>query len=232
MARRASELGSRPILCAVLDASGLGPDPGARAGALFEAGVDWIQLRDRTLEDDVAYRLLRALCAARDRASADRPRVLVNRRVDLALAAGADGVHLGFDAVDARTARGLLGAGALLGASLHTIAEVEAAASAGALDYAHLAPIWDPISKPATREALGPDRLAQAARLGLALLAQGGVDAQRVGAALAAGAAGVAVTGALARPGEAAAAIVPPLRRALDAAAQSHPPTAPTDAGG
>lgn len=156
-------------------------------------------------------------------------RLLVNRRLDIALAAGADGVHLGFDAVEPGAARRLLGPEtpseglaarslgprALVGVSCHSPEEVERAAAAGA-DYAHLAPIFDPFSKARERPALGLEALARAARAGIPVLAQGGIDPARARAALAAGAAGVAVTGAiLAAPDPRAATTA--LRRALGA---------------
>jgi len=211
--------GPRPILCAVLDGAGFGADPYGRARELFGAGVDWIQLRDRTLEDRSLWQIGCALVAARDESgpadesSAGR-RVIVNRRFDLARALGADGVHLGFDALAPETARSFLGSRALLGASLHSLAEVKNAAQAG-VDYAHLAPIWDPRSKPATRPALGVAALAEAAAGALPVLAQGGVNPERSRAAIAAGVAGVAVTGAIlmaADPAEATRA----LRNAID----------------
>ena len=141
----------------------------------------------------------------------------MNKRVDVALAAGADGVHLGVDAVGAADARALLGERAILGRSLHSVAEVRAeTAQATPADYVHLAPIWNPNSKPAERPALGPDALAEAARGGLPVFAQGGLDADRAVEAAAAGAAGVAVTGALAR-GADPESFLSPLRRRLDA---------------
>lgn len=202
----------RPILCAVLDGASLGPTPERVARLLFSAGVDWIQLRDRELESGALHAVAVALvCAARGirqgRENAegqdegfDAPRVLINRRVDIALAAGADGVHLGFDAIDAPSARELLGGDALIGASFHSGSEVERVMSTPrgrALSYAHLAPIWDPNSKPATRPPLGPEALSRAVAFGLPLLAQGGVDAKRSAAAIRAGATGIAVTGPL-----------------------------------
>ena len=87
------------------------------------------------------------------RAATRAARVVVNRRLDVALAAGADGAHLGFDALDVGEARALLGADALVGVSCHSAGEVRAAAQSGA-DYAHLAPIFDPISKPTERPAI------------------------------------------------------------------------------
>jgi len=180
-------------------------------------GVDLVQLRERGLEGAPLLELADGVAAAaRDAAGrAGRAvRVVVNRRSDVALAAGADGVHLGFDGVAPSDARALLGDGAWIGLSCHAPEEVAAAEGAS---YAHLAPIYPPLSKPATRPPLGAGALARA-RGPRPVLAQGGVTAGNAGACLAAGAAGVAVTGAILsapRVGEAARE----LRRALDAAA-------------
>jgi len=125
---------ARPILCAVLDVAALG---GGRercrdaALRLFDGGVDWIQLRDRRVEGLVLLEAAEGLVAARDAVPRDPEspcRVIVNRRADVALAAGADGVHLGFDALDPDSARLLLGAQAWLGVSLHAPGEVDSAA--------------------------------------------------------------------------------------------------------
>jgi thiamine-phosphate pyrophosphorylase len=118
----------------------------------------------------------------------------VNRRADVALAMGADGVHLGFDAMDVASARRILGAEALVGVSTHSIDEVRAATGAS---YVHLAPVFPPLSKPASRPPLGLAAVAAAARAEIPVIAQGGVDAANAAAIRAAGAAGVAVTGAL-----------------------------------
>jgi thiamine-phosphate diphosphorylase len=232
MARRISSR-HRPILCAVLAGRVFGSDPRTFAARLFEAGVDWIQLRDRSLGGQALYALACELvAAARGQADQrladrrnhetqglgsrpvqagpgsevaldrDRPRVLINRRVDIALASAADGVQLGFDAIQAREARVLLGESALIGASLHALAEVTTAAAAAkaepaALAYVQLAPIWDPNSKPASRPALGAAVLAEACRAGIPVLAQGGLDESRAERAIGAGALGIAVTGLL-----------------------------------
>lgn len=184
-------------------------------------GVDWVQLRDRSLD---GAELLAVLDELRHVAGS-RARWLVNRRVDVALAGDADGVHLGFDALPPNEARRVLASGAarrpgreaLVGVSCHTPDEVARMADAAqGVDYAHLAPIQDPFSKRRERPALGFTALAEAARHGLPLLAQGGIHAGNAAQALAAGAAGVAVTGAILGqpdPGAAAAG----LRSALDA---------------
>jgi thiamine-phosphate pyrophosphorylase len=231
----------------VLDVSGLGPRPEARAEALFREGVDWIQLRDREATTASLLQTSLALVRARKGAlrAADRdpermtPRVILNRRVDIALAAAGDGVHLGFDAMEPEAARTLLGETALIGLSLHGAEEVlaivrtdgadresdrgraqpargpQASSRFARSDYAHLAPIWDPLSKPASRPALGLGELERACAAGLPILAQGGVDAHRAALALAAGAAGIAVTGQVVQSADPADA-VRLLRRALD----------------
>jgi thiamine-phosphate pyrophosphorylase len=208
------------ILCAVLDGTALAPDPLGLASALFSAGVDWIQLRDRALEADALLDLACALVEARDAAAvaSKNCRVIVNKRIDIVLSSGADGAHLGFDALDPTSVAALLPKTDLIGTSVHSIPEIQALAETAPDDrelYAHLAPIWDPFSKPASRPALGPDLLAAACGLGLPILAQGGIDPQRASQAIRAGAAGVAVTGILGRP-ENQITAVRQLRAALD----------------
>ncbi len=205
-----------PILCLVLDRSAA---RGSLLGALeaaVSAGVDRVQVRERDMEGGALLELTDAVCrASRAAARADgrQVAVVVNRRLDVALAAGADGVHLGFDGVDAGTARRLLGPDALVGVSCHAAGEVRGAEGAS---YAHLAPIFPPLSKAATRPALGPTALREASRWG-EVLAQGGVDAGNAAACVEAGAAGVAVTGAILMAEDPAEA-TRSLRRALDGA--------------
>ena len=154
-------------------------------------------LRDRELEGEALLALTDDVMRATRRGSAERgapARVLVNRRADVAMAAGADGVHLGFDAMGVCAARGVLGEGALIGRSTHAPDEID---EEPGLSYVHLAPIFDPLSKSATRPALGLASLAAAAGRGVPVIAQGGIDATNARAAIDAGAAGVAVTGAV-----------------------------------
>ncbi len=216
---------TKALLCVVLDTKAFGDAPLARARAIFDAGADWIQLRDREVESARLFEVARALVEARRAAMAQGDparalRVVVNRRVDLARAAGADGVHLGFDALAPTAARQVLGPSSApfahpIGRSLHSPEEVAAASGAADLDYVHLAPIWDPRSKPASRPPLGLARLEAACRYGLPVFAQGGIDADRAAAAARAGAAGVALTGAVAGAGDPAEALGP-IRAALD----------------
>ena len=189
--------------------------------ACVAAGVDLVQVRARELSGrallDHTDGLLRAARTGAE-ARGGAVRVLVNRRVDVALAAGADGVHLGFDGMPVANARALLGPDACIGVATHAPAEVAAAAAAGA-SHAQLAPIHAPLSKRATRAPLGPEALAEAREAGIPVLAQGGITAANAAACVRAGAAGVAVTGALLQADDPAAA-TRALRAALDHAAR------------
>jgi thiamine-phosphate diphosphorylase len=207
----------------VVDRGAARGDLPSAVAAAVAGGVDEVQIRERQLEGRPLLALADAIAAAA-RSGAERAgrpvRVLVNRRADVALAIGADGLHLGFDAVDPATARRLLGAGARIGVSVHSAPEAAAVAAAApggpGADYLHLAPVFAPLSKESGRAPLGLGELSAAARCGVPVLAQGGIDAGNAREVCRAGAAGVAVTGALLGaddPGRAAAA----LRAALDA---------------
>ena len=179
---------------------------------MCDAGVDWLQVRDRSVEGAALLDAVeRAVAAAR---RSVRPvRVVVNRRADVARIAGADGVHLGFDALPASRARLLLGPEAWIGVSVHDPGEVKGEPTA---NYAHLAPIFAPLSKASERTPLGLAGLRAACDGGVPVLAQGGIEPANARAVLAAGAAGVAVTGAIGNaldPARASRA----LRCALDA---------------
>ena len=193
----------------------------AQLAEAVAGGVDWVQVRERELSDAALLELADgAQAAAREAAQrTGRPvRIVINRRSDVALAVDADGVHLGFDGIDASDARRLLGEQALIGVSCHAPAEVAAAEDAS---YAHLAPIFRPLSKAATRPPLGLAALGEAGGE-RPVLAQGGVTADNAGDCLTAGAAGVAVTGAILQAPDAGTA-ARQLRRALDAGAGARP---------
>jgi thiamine-phosphate diphosphorylase len=168
--------------------------PSAVAEAVA-GGVDWVQLRDRELEGGPWLAWAEELAAAARNQEAE-VRIVVNRRADMALALEADGVHLGFDAMTPGDARKLLGGKALVGVSTHEISEVHAL-DANVVDYAHLAPIYAPLSKVSSRPALGLDALAGARAPGLPVIAQGGLCADNCADVIRAGAAGIAVTGAI-----------------------------------
>ncbi len=169
----------------------LAPDLAARADAAM-AGVApgriAIHLREKDLGGGELLRLavvLGAICRAR------RQVLLVNDRLDVALAAGADGVHLPSAGVPPADARRLLGPDAIIGVSCHSAGDVVRAREGGA-SYATFGPIHDTPSKRPFGAPLGLAALRDAARLGLPLVALGGITPERAPAAFAAGASGVA----------------------------------------
>jgi thiamine-phosphate pyrophosphorylase len=178
-------------LLAISDRAGLDvPFPDAFTkwlGRLAAAGVGAVQIREKDLDDRGVFELARQARAALPSPAA----VLVNGRLDLALAAGADGAHLPADGVPAAALRRRFGSGVLLGVSTHSVKEVERAMQDGA-DYVTFGPVWPTPSKERYGPPLGIGELARAARVGIPVYALGGVMLSRFGAAAAAGAAGVA----------------------------------------
>jgi thiamine-phosphate pyrophosphorylase len=211
-----SRPGKRPILCLVLDRGVARRDPGEIVEVAAGAGIDWLQIRDRSLPGARLLEFAIEMQAAAERGAGERTiEIIVNRRIDIALSIDAEGAHLGFDAISIAEARRLL-PDARLGISAHSPEEVARQAEDGA-DYAHLAPIYPPLSKRGTRTALGLDAISQAADQGIPIIAQGGITARNCGDIIRAGASGIAVTGAIllnAAPARATSS----LRAALDAA--------------
>lgn len=155
----------------------------------LQSGVHWVQIREKDLS---ARALLELAQAARQLPNPHGVKLLVNTRVDVALAAGLDGVHLPAGSPDARRWRGLLPPGFLLGVSCHNEQEVAAAASAGAT-YVTLAPVFAPRSKSSALAPLGLEALARAARqVPIPVLALGGITEGNAQDCVRAGAAGIA----------------------------------------
>ncbi|MFY9823258.1 MAG: thiamine phosphate synthase [Thermoanaerobaculia bacterium] len=155
--------------------------------ALAAAGVGAVQIREKDLEDGALYDLTRRARQALPPAT----RVLVNGRLDVALAAGADGAHLPSDGLPAAPLRVRFGPGPLLGRSTHTLEEVERARDEG-VDYVAFGPVY---ATPGKAEPLGLEALARAAGIagaGVAVFALGGVTLGRFRELATAGAAGVA----------------------------------------
>jgi len=156
--------------------------------AALRGGVGAVQLRER----DLATRELLALAVElRAMTRAAGAALLINDRIDVALACDADGVHLPSHSFAVAEARALLGPDRLIGVSTHSPAELAAAAGA---DFAVFGPLYDTPSKRAYGPPLGLDGLRAArAAAPLPLFAIGGIDAARAADARAAGADGVAV---------------------------------------
>jgi thiamine-phosphate pyrophosphorylase len=152
--------------------------------ALGAAGIGAVQIREKDLEDRDLYRLTRL---ARE-ILPPSTQVIVNGRIDVALAAGADGVHLPADGLPAAPLRARFGRSVLIGRSTHSREEVKRARDEG-VDYVTFGPIYE---TPGKGPPLGPKQLFRAAPLHVPLFAVGGVTLERLGQLALSGAAGVA----------------------------------------
>ncbi len=149
------------------------------------AGVDLIQIREKDLPTRELCRLVeRALSLCR------HARVVVNTRVDVALACGAHGAHLAGGAPPPAVWRRITPPGFLLGVSCHSVEDLLAA---GGADYAYFSPVFKPLSKDDERPPVGLDGLrAACAAVSTPIYALGGITAGNAAECVAAGAAGVA----------------------------------------
>jgi thiamine-phosphate pyrophosphorylase len=184
---------------------------------VLEAGVDVVQLRDRDLE---ARPLLALAAIARRRTREWGALFIVNDRVDLALAAEADGVHLGQQDLPPADARLQMGLEALIGLSTHAREEILSAASSEA-DYIAVGPVYATPTKPG-RPAVGSELVTFAAeRARQPFFAVGGIDVSTLPPVLAAGARRIAVVRAITEADDPVAA-VRQLREALRRTAEAR----------
>ena len=182
--------------------------------AVLAAGVDIVQLREKDLEAREELALLEVFAAACRR----HGRLLaVNDRADVALAAGADVLHLGQDDLPVPVARRILGSGPLIGRSSHNPAQAAAAAAEDGVDYFCAGPVWATPTKPG-RPATGLSLISHVASLGVARpwFAIGGISRDQLDDVLAAGASRVVVVRAITEardPGAATAEFAARLHR-------------------
>ena len=168
--------------------------------AVLGAGVDIIQLREKGLEAREELGLLEVF--------ADACRLLaVNDRADVALAAGADVLHLGQDDLPVPVARAILGPGPVIGRSSHSPAQADAAAAEPGVDYFCAGPVWTTPTKPG-RPATGLSLLRHVTQSAPARpwFAIGGISLARLNEVLAAGATRVVVVRAITETDDPAAA--------------------------
>jgi len=220
-------MAQRCLLCYITDRTAFPGDESARRRRLLEkiseaarAGVDYIQLREKDLSshelESLAREAIRVITSARSPTTVHRPltTLLINSRTDVALAAGAHGVHLRSDDVSPREVREIWmkcnaasSRDPLIGVSCHTLDEV-AQAAANDATFAVFGPVFekkstsDAASKTGDAPRLadvagrgniaGLDLLKRACQAKIPVLALGGVTLENAASCLAAGAAGIA----------------------------------------
>jgi len=188
-----------PLVCYVTDRRGFGAKELNAADLLLEtiaraadAGVDAIQLREKDLGGRALLELARASVAR-----AARAKILVNDRLDVALAAGAAGVHLGGQSVPVADVAKFRAAGRtlpefLIGRSCHSLEEALQAELDGA-DYVFFGPVFATPSKAQYGAPQGTEALAGVCRrVRIPVLAIGGITLENAASCIAAGAAGIA----------------------------------------
>jgi thiamine-phosphate pyrophosphorylase len=170
--------------------------PRAFLDAALRGGVDVVQLRDKTLARDAEIvAAARAFRAAADTAGA---LFVLNDRPDLVAACGADGVHVGQDDADPRSARAIVGEDRIVGRSTHAPGQLAAADADPDVDYVAVGPVHATPTKPG-RPAAGIAYVEHAARVRPATpwFAIGGIDAATLPAVVAAGARRIVVVRAI-----------------------------------
>ena len=178
--------------------------------AVVAGGCRMVQLREKEWPSG---RLLPVARRLRDRCHDAGVTFVVNDRLDLALAVGADGVHLGQDDLPASVARSLLRPGMILGVSTHSVAQARAAQADGA-DYVAVGSMYATDTKP-DFQLVGPGLVRQLRpEIRVPLIAIGGITPANVGPVIGAGADGVAVISAVCAATDPEAAT----RRLLEAA--------------
>jgi thiamine-phosphate pyrophosphorylase len=200
---------NKPIICYVTDRKSLAGNRNEAAltstilqniKVALAAGVDWVQVREKDLQGGqllevgrVAVRLAAAQREQTERAA----RIIINDRLDVALAASADGVHLGRESAPAHEVvrwcrAGNAPEGFVIGVSCHSIDEAREAENANA-DYAFFGPVFQTPSKQIFGAPRGIEMLAEVCRaVPMPVIALGGVNEQNAASCIRAGAAGIA----------------------------------------
>jgi thiamine-phosphate pyrophosphorylase len=165
----------------------------SRVRRAAHAGVSIVQLRERGLEDAALLTLARAVTAE---TAGTGTKTIINDRLDVAVAAGADGVHLPGGAPPAWRVRGAAPPGFLISRSVHSTAEAVRVEAEGGCDFLIFGSVFESTSKPAGHPVAGVGALTEAcAAVKLPVAAIGGITLARVPDVVRAGAAGIAAIG-------------------------------------
>ena len=194
-----------PTLTAIVDvetAQRAGWRPIDLARAFLDGGARFLQLRAKQVASADFLDIARAIV---ELAHPFQAMVIVNDRADIARLSGAAGVHVGQEDLSPRAVRQVIGADAVVGMSTHTVEQLERALDEP-VTYVAIGPVFGTITKDTGYEAIGLERVADAARRATAralpLVAIGGITVERAASVIAAGAASVAVIGDLLATGD------------------------------
>ena len=207
----------RPIICILTRARGQAESPQrnellARLEAGASAGATMVQVRERQLDDRALVTFVRQIA---DRVKPAGTLVTVNDRIDIALAARADGVHLKSDAPAVEEVRRIVPREFIVGRSVHDEDEAATVAASGACDYLMFGTVFPSRSKPHDHPIAGVEHLARVCRRVVApVVAIGGISIDRAAEVASAGAAGVAAISLFADAPDVAATVAA-LRHAL-----------------
>ena len=174
--------------------SRFGRTPAELAGWIIDAGVDVIQLRDKEAS---TANLLQTAVSILDVTRGRGALVIVNDRVDVAMASGADGVHLGDEDMPLKSARKLIGDRPIIGASARTLEDADRVIAEGA-DYIGLGTVFTTPSKEDAGEPIGTEEVARVCgAVNVPVIAIGGIDLSTAESVMKAGADGIAVISAV-----------------------------------
>jgi len=180
-----------PKIYPLTDTSLSGLSHADQVAALVRGGARFIQIREKHATSSEFHRaVVDSLAAAQE----TNTRIVVNDRVDIAMAAGAPGVHLGQTDLPPDEARKLLGAAAVIGISTHTIEQVKTALGS-TVDYIAFGPVWPTRTKENPDPVVGLELLGEVKRIAgeIPVVAIGGINESNVAATLATGADSAAV---------------------------------------
>ncbi len=160
----------------------------------IDGGVETVQLREKDLSSVELYNLATDI---REITREKGTNLVINDRVDIALAVEADGVHLGWQSMDIETVRKMIGRDKLIGFSAHNLQEAVAAENSGA-DYVTISPIFDTAYKDYYIEPLGVEEIGKIKeQINIPAVALGGISENNVSSVLESGADGIAVISAI-----------------------------------
>ncbi len=156
----------------------------------IEGGVETVQLREKGLSAVELYNLASEIREITQKQGAS---LIINDRVDIALAVDADGVHLGWKSLDIDTVRKIIGQDKMIGFSAHNLKEAEKAENSGA-DYVTISPIFDTSYKDYFIRPLGTEEIVRIKeQIDIPVIALGGIKENNVSSVLENGADGIAV---------------------------------------